>query len=663
MTDNLQNDPQKRARIKELCDLLNRASEAYYGGDEEIISNYEWDSFFDELSSLEKETGFVLADSPTQRVGSERDVGEKPGNREVHEFPALSLAKTKSVSQLQEWAGDRPVFLSYKLDGLTLVLTYDQGMLQKVVTRGNGTAGNNITELWDSIEGIPGKVAYTGHLVVRGEATISYTDFENINALIEDEDERYANPRNLASGTLALDDPQKVKERHVSFHAFTLVYLEKEIGLWGDRMAFLKDLGFSTVEYVRCDRVSLPDMINRFTKKVEDGTMDIPVDGLVICYEDHAYASSGSVTGHHATRAGLAFKWADVSAFSKLRYVEWSCAASTISPVAVFEPVSLEGTTVSRASLCNISEMERLGIGDECTLEIIKANKIIPKCISVKESSGSFRIPEVCPVCGSPTKIQVSKRSGTKTLHCVNPDCAAKQGKKFARFVSKTGMDIDGLSIQTMVRFMNERFIRDFADIYRLRDHAGRIRELEGFGDRSVDNMLEAVERSRSVPATHFIYALCIPMIGLDAAKKLVDALSFEGFLNRLDNAEGFEDIDGIGTEKSGQILLWYNESNRRVLKELLEEVTVTRGEAKTKTGGKCAGLTFVITGDVHHYKNRDELKAYVEAEGGKVAGSVSGKTSFLINNDTESTSSKNRKAREQNVPVISEDEFVERFG
>lgn len=659
MTDNLQNNPSKEERIKELTELLNRASEAYYGGKEELISNYEWDAFFDELNSLENETGIVLPDSPTRNVGSSFS-----NNREAHEFPALSLAKTKSVDELKEWAGDMPVYLSYKLDGLTLVLTYDNGELKKIVTRGNGTAGNNITDLKNSISGFPLKISYKGHMVVRGEATISYTDFENINALIEDEDERYANPRNLASGTLALDDSEKVKERHVCFNAFTLVYIEYDINNWGERMSFLKNEGFTVVEHVRCDRNTLQSVIDNFTMKVEDGIMDIPVDGLVICYEDTAYAQGGSVTGHHATRAGLAFKWADVSAFSRLRYVEWSCAASTISPVAVFEPVNLEGTTVTRASLCNISEMERLGIGDECSLEIIKANKIIPKCISVRDSSGRFTVPDKCPVCGKPTEIFTSEKSGTKTLHCTNPDCTAKQVKKFTRFVSKQGMDIDGLSIQTMLKFMNERYIADFADVLRLYEYAEEIKELEGFGDKSVANMLSAVEKARNVKAVNFIYALCIPMIGLDAAKKLVGALSFEGLLARIENEEGFEDIDGIGYEKSHQISLWYSENKNRVmLKRLLREVNITDGEARNKDGGACAGLTFVITGDVHSFKNRDEFKAYVEAQGGKVAGSVSGKTAFLVNNDTESQSSKNRKAKELNIPIISEAEFISRFG
>ncbi len=649
-----------RKRCAELVKKLNESSEVYYNGGEEIIPNYEWDAMFDELAALEAQTGYILPDSPTQKTGFEENNGEK----EPHEFPALSLAKTKQVSELVKWAEDKEVWLSWKLDGLTLVLTYDNGKLARILTRGNGAVGTNITYLKNSIKGFPLKIKYKGHLVVRGEAVISYSDFELINAMVEDDDEKYANPRNLASGTLSLDDPEKVKERRVCFHAFTLVYLEEPLIRWGERMDFLEREGFTVVDRERADAGSIPEAVERWSGKVERGEMDLPVDGLVICYDDTEYAAQGSVTGHHATKGGYAFKWQDVSALSKLLYVEWSCAASTISPVAVFEPVQLEGTTVSRASLCNLSEMERLGIGEECTLEIIKANKIIPKCISVKEASGKVNIPSKCPVCGAETKIHTSEKSKTRTLHCTNPECSAKHVKKFTRFVSKTGMDIDGLSIQTILRFMNEGFIGDFADIYRLSKYADTIRQMEGFGDKSCENIMRAIEKSRVANPVSFIYALCIPMIGVDAGKKIVAQCGFEGFLERLGKGLGFEDIDGIGPEKSGSALLWYeNEKNRSSLKELLKEVTIEKVDLKPDKEGKCAGLTFVITGDVHHYKNRDEFKAYVEAGGGKVTGSVTSKTDYLVNNDAQSSSSKNRKAKELGIPIITEDEFVSRFG
>ena len=622
-----------KKRCEELVKKLNEASRAYYGGQEEVMSNYEWDAMFDELASLEAETGYVLPDSPTQNTGIE----ENNGDREPHEFPALSLAKTKKVYDLQK---------------------------SKIVTRGNGTVGTNITYLKNAIAGFPLKINYQGHMVVRGEATISYTDFALLNDTIEDDDEKYANPRNLASGTLALDDPEKVRERHVHFNAFTLVYLDDPLKSWGERMDLLEREGFTVIDREAVTAESLPEAISRWTAKVESGEMDIPVDGLVICYDDTDYAATGSVTGHHATRAGYAFKWQDVSAKSKLSYVEWSCAASTISPVAVFEPVLLEGTTVSRASLCNISEMERLGIGKSCTLEVIKANKIIPKCIGVTEAEGEFEIPKTCPVCGAPTEIRISEKSKTKTLHCTNPDCSAKHVKKFTRFVSKSGMDIDGLSIQTMLRFMNEGFISDFADIYHLSEHAEVIRNLDGFGEKSCDNMMRAIEKSRRVHPVNFIYAICIPMFGLDAGKKIVSAIGFDGFLKRLKDGTGFEDIEGIGPEKSGSAMDWYaNPKNQQSLDALLKEIVIEKVDLKPEAGGKCEGLTFVITGDVHHFKNRDEFKGYVEKTGGKVTGSVTSKTNYLVNNDVNSTSSKNRKAKELSVPIISEDEFVERFG
>lgn len=650
----------KKKRIEALVEQLNKASSVYYNGQDEIMSNYEWDALFDELASLENETGYVLPESPTQRAGYEE---EASGEKEEHEYPALSLAKTKNIEELRTWAGERPIWLSWKLDGLTLVLTYDDGKLSKILTRGNGTIGTNITFLKNAISGFPQKIKYKGHMVVRGEAAISYTDFALINDMIEDDDEKYANPRNLASGTLNLDDPAEVKERHVCFHAFTLVHIDEPMVSWGARMDYLAELGFDVVDREATDAAHLSETIDAWTRKVENGEMDIPVDGLVICYDDTEYASSGSVTGHHATRAGFAFKWQDESVETKLSYIEWSCAVSTISPVAVFEPVQIEGTTVSRASLCNISEIERLGLGKECTLEVIKANKIIPKCIAVKDARGEVEIPKVCPVCHAPTEIRISSHSGTKTLHCTNPDCTAKNVKKFTRFVSKGGMDIDGLSIQTMLKFINEGYIHEFADIYHLREHFDVISQMEGFGEKSVHNMDTSIEASRKVHPVNFIFALCIPLIGTDAAKKIVRTIGFDAFLQRMEESVGFDDIDGIGVERSNSILKWYtNEHNRMSLEHLLKELEIEDVQPVDTSDGLCTGLTFVITGDVHHFKNRDAFKAYVESQGGKVAGSVSGKTSYLVNNDVESNSSKNRKAKDLGVPILSEDAFVEQF-
>lgn len=650
----------KNSRIEELVSKLNKASDAYYNGQEEIMSNYEWDVMYDELTSLEVETGYIMPNSPTQNVG----FAESNGVKEQHEFPALSMAKTKQISELQKWAENKPIWLSWKLDGLTLVLTYDRGKLAKILTRGNGTIGTNITFMKHAIKGFPLEISYLGHMVVRGEATISYTDFERINVTIEDDNDKYANPRNLASGTLGLDDAEKVKERHVHFNAVTLVHIEDDIISWGDRMDFLQNEGFTVVGREATNAENLSEVIERWTQKVETGEMDIPVDGLVICYDDTEYAQTGSITGHHATKAGYAFKWQDVSADTELEYIEWSCAASTISPVAVFKPIQLEGTKVTRASLCNISEMERLGIGEKSILEIIKANKIIPKCISVKKSEGKFKIPSECPVCHAQTEIRISLKSKTKTLHCTNPDCTAKHVKKFTRFVSKSGMDIDGLSIQTIIKFINKGFINKFADIYHLEDHMDEISKMEGFGDKSCENMVKAIKKSRNVKPVNFIYSLCIPMIGIDAGKKIVGVIGFDEFLERLKKCEGFNDIEGIGPEKSNSIADWYqNLDNQASLEGLLKELTIEKSVIKSNTNGRCSGLTFVITGDVHHFKNRDEFKSYVEAENGKVTGSVASKTNYLVNNDTNSMSSKNKKAKELGIPIISEEEFVEMFG
>ena len=657
----------QRAHIEELVSQLNAASEAYYGGRDEIMSNYEWDSKYDELSALEAETGYILPNSPTQNVSFSEEEAAVDGQKEAHEFPALSLAKTKNIEDLQKWADGRPIWLSWKLDGLTLVLTYDNGSLTKILTRGNGTVGTNITFMKEALTGFPLRLAYKGHLVVRGEATISYTDFERINDSLDEDEEKYANPRNLASGTLALDAKHldKVRSRSLTFNAFTLVYLEDDIPSWGERMAFLKREGFTTVEHELTDAEALPDAIQRWTQKVESGEMDIPVDGLVITYDDTQYASSGSVTGHHATRAGLAFKWQDTSAISLLDHIEWSCAASVITPVAVFDPVQLEGTTVSRASLCNLSELERLGLGEnrKTTLEVIKANKIIPKVISVKSREGTYSIPEICPVCDAPTSVTIST-SGTKTLRCTNPACPAKNLKKFERFVSRSALDIDGISSETLKDFINEHFITEFADIFHLAEHADKIKAMEGYGEKSCENLLSAIEKSRHAAPARVIMAMSIPLIGMDAAQRIIRSLGWEGFLQRLETEQGFDDIDGIGAERSRSILSWYaDEKNRAVFRRVLAELQIDPTPPEAPASGTCQGLTFVITGDVHTFRNRDAFKAYVEQQGGKVAGSVSGKTSFLVNNDAASASSKNRKAQELNIPILTEDEFISRFG
>ena len=651
--------------IQSLVEQLNAASDAYYNGREEIMTNYEWDAAFDRLKKLEEETGIILPDSPTQNVSADNITGQK----EEHEFPALSLAKTKKVAELAKWAENRPIWLSWKLDGLTLVVTYDNGKLTKVVTRGNGHIGTNITHLSKAIDGILQAIPYKGHLVIRGEAVISYPDFEQFNMESEEE---YANPRNLASGSLTLKNINEVKERHIRWIPFTLVYEEEEIISWGNRMAWLEQQGFKPVDRELIEQpteVNIQAVIDRWTERVtgkSSSPFPYPVDGLVISYDDTVYAATGSVTGHHATRAGYAFKWQDESAETELEYIEWSCAASTISPVAVFKPVELEGTTVKRASLCNISECERLGIGDKGTkIAVIKANKIIPKVINVVERLGVFHIPEVCPVCQSATEVTESESSGTKTLHCTNTHCPAKQLKKFGRFVSKEGINIDGLSEQTIQKFINLGWVREYADLFHLDNHAPELRTMEGFGDKSVSKLLTAIEKARDVEAHRLLFALNIPLIGRDVCNRLLSAYQIADLFHTATEAtteDVFATIAGIGPEKSASFVRWMKDKdNYPMLQQLLVEHNISQSSS-APTGNSCEGLTFVITGDVHHYKNRNELKAYIESQGGKVTGSVSKSTSFLINNDVESSSGKNKKAKELSIPIISEEEFIARF-
>lgn len=647
--------------MKQLVEQLNNASQAYYNGEAELMSDYEWDSKFDQLKLLEDETGIVLPDSPTNKVSEDSISGKK----EAHEFPALSLAKTKSVADLEKWASNKPIWISWKLDGLTLVATYDDGKLTKIVTRGDGHIGTNITHLAPAIKGVLPKISEKGHLVIRGEAVISYEDFNNF--LLETESD-YANPRNLASGSLTLKDVDEVKLRHIQWIPFTLVYSDQEILSWGQRMDYLEKLGFQTVEHRFIENptsVNIQEKIDEFTQKVTHKKQPFPVDGLVITYDDTQYASTGSVTGHHATRAGYAFKWQDEYAETVLDHIEWSCAASTISPVAVFQPVELEGTTVQRASLCNISECERLGIGDAGTkLQVIKANKIIPKVIKITEKVGVLNIPDKCPVCGAEAHVVLSE-SGTKKLHCSNADCTAKQLKKFARFVSKDGINIDGISEQTVSTFINHGWIRDYADFYHLKDFAYQIMSLDGFGKKSVSKLLESIEKSRNTDSRHLLYALSIPLCGFDVAKRLLSKYTFKELMETAKTSlfdDVFASIDGIGPEKSARFVNWFkDDKNYLKVSNLLKELDVKEVEV-AEVGTKCAGQTFVITGDVYHYKNRNELKAYIESQGGKVTGSVSKSTTYLINNDAESQSSKNKKAHQLGISIITEEQFREKF-
>lgn len=657
--------------MRQLVTKLNAASDAYYNGRGELMTDHEWDTLFDELRQLEQETGMVLADSPTHKVSADSTAGQK----EPHEYPALSLAKTKKIEDLVKWAENKPIWLSWKLDGLTLVVTYDNGRLTKVVTRGDGHIGTNITNLAPAINGIKPIIKAQGHVVVRGEAVISYSDFEQFNL---ESDEEYANPRNLASGSMTLKDPNEVAQRHIRWIPFTLVHTDEHIKSWGKRMDWLNEIGLGCVDHELIENPTfdkINEAVDRWSRKVTHKENPYPVDGLVIAYDDTEYAATGSVTGHHATRAGFAFKWADESAITELDHIEWSCAASTISPVAVFKPVELEGTTVRRASLCNISECERLGIGGKGTkLEVIKANKIIPKVISIRQAHGQLDIPKNCPVCGSPTEVIESEASGTKTLHCTNHECPAKQLKKFARFVSKSGVNIDGISEQTLQRFINLGWIKDFADIYKVPDHAAEIARLDGFGNKSANNIIKSVSKARDVEAQHLLYALCIPLCGQDVCKRLLSSYKLtelvkiargetsNGSLFAPDSETILSATPGIGPEKARQFVAWFaNDTNMSVYDKLLSEINIKEAQPAS-IGELCKGLTFVITGDVNHYKNRNELKAYIESEGGKVTGSVSKSTSFLINNDINSTSTKNKKANQLGIPIISEDDFISKF-
>lgn len=656
----------KTKRMEYLIKQLNMASDAYYGGREEVMSNYEWDALFDELESIEKETGYILPNSPTHFISRSKSDDSPTDNKEPHEFPALSLAKTKRIEDLVNWADGKDIWVSWKLDGLTLVLTYDNGRLVKVLTRGDGLTGTNITFFKECIKGFPLRIDEKSHVVVRGEATISYSDFEVIND-INETGEKYANPRNLAAGTLSLD-PQKreiVKNRKINFIAFSLIYIDKNILSWGGRLDYLDALGFNTVEREKTTAKELPQVVKKWSHRVNENLIDTPVDGLVICYDDTLYAATGSVTGHHATRAGLAFKWQDQVAITTLKHIEWSCSTSVITPVAVFEPIKLEGTMVSRASLCNISELERLGIGEDgkTILQIIKANKIIPKCVGVIKKEGQFSIPSECPVCNEKTTIVVNPTSNTKVLRCTNSSCPAKNLSRYVRFTSKLGVNIDGLSIKTINTFINKGFIKKFQDIYELKNYADIICRIDGFGEKSCSKLLKSIEKSKQVNAINFIYSLSIPLIGIDAAKRIINEIGYREFLFRIKAKQGFEDISGIGIEKSKAIINWFaNKDNADTFVNLNNILEITQTFSENTSNLPCNGLVFVITGELIRFKNRDEMISFIEARGGKIRSSVSSRTDYLINNDFTSNSGKNKKAKELGIKIISEEEFISRF-
>ena len=648
----------KLERINELVKKLNEAAKAYYQGEKEIMTNFEYDALYDELTALEKETGVVLASSPTVNVGYEV-LSELP--KERHEKPMLSLDKTKDVEVLKEWMGSQPAILSWKLDGLTIVLTYQNGKLVKAVTRGNGEVGEVITNNARVFKNVPLGIAYQGELVLRGEAVITYSDFYKINKEIENPDEKYKNPRNLCSGSVRQLNNEITAKRNVNFFAFSLV---KADGIdfensHENQMRWLKNQGFDVVEYEMVTADTVEESVRSFAGKIESN--DFPSDGLVLIYDDIAYGESLGRTAKFPRNA-KAFKWADEIKETILKEIEWSPSRTgLINPVAIFEPVELEGTTVSRASVHNLSVMEglELGIGD--TIEVYKANMIIPQIAENKTRSGLTDIPCVCPTCGGATEVR--QVADAKALYCANPDCQAKKIKSFTLFVSRDAMNMEGLSEATLEKFIAKGFIHEFADLFRLERFADEIKEMEGFGEKSCKNLLASAEKARNTTLPRVIYGLGIQNIGVANAKML--AKQFHYNIEELQNAsaEELSGIDGIGEVIAKSIEEYFrSEKNQQIIANLLKEIAIEKPEENTNAQ-IFEGMNFVITGSVEHFANRNEVKAVIEARGGKVTGSVTSKTNYLINNDTTSNSSKNKKAKELNIPIISEEDFLKMLG
>ena len=644
-------------RIKELVDTLNKAAKVYYSGTDEIMSNLEYDRLYDELKALEDETGIVLAGSPTHKVGYET-LSELP--KEEHERPMLSLDKTKSVEELAAFAGTHKSLLSWKLDGLTVVVTYRDGELYKAVTRGNGYVGEVITPNARVFVNLPAKIPYKGELVIRGEAIITYSDFERINRSIEEDENKYKNPRNLCSGSVRQLNNRITAERNVRLIAFALIRADG-VDFGNSRQKqfeWLKGQGFEVVEYKIVDETSVADAVEYFSKAITDN--DFPSDGLVLLYDDIAYGESLGTTAKFPRNA-IAFKWADEMAITRLKCVEWSASRTgLINPVAVFEPVELEGTTVSRASVHNVSIVRELKLGYNDEIKVYKANMIIPQIAENITGSATIEIPNVCPVCGGPTGIK--KANDTESLYCLNPDCQAKHIKRFEHFVSRNALNIDGISSQTLEKFIDRGFIKNYTDLYHLNNYEDEIVGMDGFGRKSYDNIIESVEKSRTVTLDHVIYALGIGGIGL-ANARLVSRHCNEDPETVADiTIEELMSIDGIGDVLAQSFREYFDDVNNRSLyNELLAELKLQKEVRDTSS--PVAGKTFVITGSVNHFTNRDELKAFIETLGGKTTGSVSAKTDYLINNDVTSNSSKNKKARELGIPVISEEEFIKLTG
>ncbi|MFW6676235.1 NAD-dependent DNA ligase LigA [Lacrimispora sp. AGF001] len=645
---------EKLKRIKELILLLQEAGKAYYQESREIMSNYEYDRLYDELAALEEETGIVLSNSPTQNVGYQV-LSELP--KEAHDSPMLSLDKTKSTEDLADWLGGQRGILSWKLDGLTVVLVYREGTLQKAVTRGNGEIGEVITNNARVFANIPLTISYQGELVIRGEAVIKYTDFNRINNEIEDVTAKYKNPRNLCSGSVRQLNNQITARRNVNFEAFALVSAPGVDfkNSRAEQFQWLKAQGFDVVDYKIVTKETIGEAVAEFAKTVPE--YDIPSDGLVLLFDDIAYGESLGRTAKFPRNA-IAFKWADEIRETTLTEIEWSASRTgLINPVAIFEPVELEGTTVSRASVHNLSIMEALELGEGDQITVYKANMIIPQIADNLTRSGKIKIPDHCPVCDGRTEIR--QVNDVKSLYCTNPDCQAKRIKGFSLFVSRDALNIDGLSEATLEKFIGAGFIREFADMFHLDQHEEAITQMEGFGKKSYDNLIQAVKKASHTTLPRLIYGLGIAGIGVANAKMLCREFRFDFDRMRHAEEEELTAVSGIGKVLADAWITYFkDEKNNEMTDRLLAEVTI---EQEAETGGekRLEGMTFVITGSVEHFENRKALQEAIEAQGGKATGSVTSKTTYLINNDTTSNSSKNKKAKELGVPIISEEDFI----
>ena len=642
-------------RMKELSGILKEASRAYYAEDREIMSNLEYDALYDELVKLEEETQMVLAGSATTTVGYEA-VDELP--KEAHESPMLSLDKTKDREVLRGFIGEHKTLLSWKMDGLTVVFTYNQGNLQKAVTRGNGVVGEVITNNARVFDNVPLKIPYQGELTLRGEAIITYSEFKKINSEIEDVDARYKNPRNLCSGSVRQLNNEITAKRHVRFYAFSLVKAEG-VNFANSRqqqMEWLKDQGFEVVEYRVVTSDTLDEAMEYFATQIEHN--DFPSDGLVALYDDIAYGGSLGRTAKFPRNA-FAFKWVDEMAETTLEEIEWSPSRTgLINPVAIFTPVELEGSTVSRASVHNISIMRKLELGIGDRIKVYKANMIIPQIGENLTKSGVKDIPEICPACGGKTVIE--KVNDVESLYCRNPECPAKAIKGFTLFVSRDAMNIDGLSEATLEKFIARGFIRDFGDIFEIDRYKDEIIQMEGFGEKSYENLIESLNRAKKTELPRVLYALGIPSIGVANAKMICKELGYDMEKIRHVSEEELAAIDGIGPVIAKSFVDYFKKEGRQEkLDHLLSHLEL--GEApKQKEEQIFHGMNFVITGSVEHFSNRKEVKEEIEKRGGKVTGSVTSKTNYLINNDTQSSSSKNKKAKELGIPIISEETFIQ---